>query len=198
MAEYTLTLTAAEIDIALNRVTNPDQAPLFNSEELVTSGGVKNYVDTQISVLNGIVTDLANEVDINTSSLLSSAVIVTTGNRATTLTVNVGTFLNRAIANPLATVDYITCALYVQTGNHDSLNVSSVSVKDNNAYGCVSAVSAKTAYYAQPYGQWQHYDNIMIPTMGFSSGNYTFRWSLVGTGDWYLRADITAYVGKPA
>jgi hypothetical protein len=61
MAEYTLTLTAAEIDIALNRVTNPDQAPLFNSEELVTSGGVKNYVDTQVSSIPAVAT-LTTEV----------------------------------------------------------------------------------------------------------------------------------------
>ena len=51
MADYTLTLTAAEIDIALNRVNNPDLAPLLNSGELVTSGGVKNYVDTQIGAI---------------------------------------------------------------------------------------------------------------------------------------------------
>jgi hypothetical protein len=70
MAEYTLTLTAAEIDIALNRVTNPDQAPLFNSEELVTSGGVKNYVDTQVSSFGPRISAIESELQ-NTSTGVS-------------------------------------------------------------------------------------------------------------------------------
>jgi hypothetical protein len=67
MAEYTLTLTAAEIDIALNRVNNPDLAPLLNSGELVTSGGVKNYVDTQVSALSNTVDTVFASTNVQTS-----------------------------------------------------------------------------------------------------------------------------------
>tara|TARA_R110000782_G_scaffold264641_1_gene357911 strand:- start:347 stop:946 length:600 start_codon:yes stop_codon:yes gene_type:complete len=199
MAEYTLTNSAAVVDASIQKVANATTTPLDGNPNMVTSGGVKAYVDTAVISLNTTVANLADIVTgFNTASILDSSVSVTSGNRGSSLSVNVGTFLNRSTADPLATVDYLTCALYGKTGNHDSLSVYSVSVKDNNAYGCVSAVSTKTAYYERPHGQWQLHDIIIIPTLGFSAGNYTFEWNVVGSEDWYIRADITAYIGKPA
>lgn len=49
MATYTLTNTAKEIDGAVQAVTNADTAPQSNSSNMVTSGGVKDYVDTKVS-----------------------------------------------------------------------------------------------------------------------------------------------------
>ena len=44
MSNYELALTAGEIDIALQKAHNPDTSPQAN-DNLVTSGGVKTYVD---------------------------------------------------------------------------------------------------------------------------------------------------------
>jgi hypothetical protein len=199
MGEYTLSNSAAVVDASIQKVAGATTTPIDGSPLMVTSGGVKAYVDTAVTSLNTTVANLADIVTgFNTSSILDSTVSVTSGNRASSLSVNVGTFLNRSTADSLATVDYLTCALYGMTGNHDELTINRVSVKDNNAYSCVSAVSAKKQKYTTPYGQWQLHDILIIPTLGFSAGNYTFEWDLSGNDDWYIRADITAYIGKPA
>ena len=51
MSNYELALTAGEIDIALQKAHNPDTSPQAN-DNLVTSGGVKTYVDGEVSTLN--------------------------------------------------------------------------------------------------------------------------------------------------
>lgn len=51
MSDYKLSLTASEIDIALEKAYNPDTAPLA-TDNLVTSGGVKTYVDNAIGALD--------------------------------------------------------------------------------------------------------------------------------------------------
>ena len=48
MAEYTLSNSAAIIDSAITRVASADDTPVANSQNMVTSAGVKTYVDTQI------------------------------------------------------------------------------------------------------------------------------------------------------
>lgn len=47
MSNYELALTAAEIDIALQKAHNPDTSPQATNN-LVTSGGVKTYVDNRL------------------------------------------------------------------------------------------------------------------------------------------------------
>ena len=49
MSEYTLSNSAAVIDAAISSVAGADNAPTANSQNMVTSGGVKNYVDTAIA-----------------------------------------------------------------------------------------------------------------------------------------------------
>jgi hypothetical protein len=51
MSNYELALTAGEIDIALQKANSPDTSPLATSN-LVTSGGVKTYVDSAIAALD--------------------------------------------------------------------------------------------------------------------------------------------------
>ena len=48
MSNYELALTAGEIDIALQKAHNPDTSPQ-TTDNLVTSGGVKTYVDNAIA-----------------------------------------------------------------------------------------------------------------------------------------------------
>lgn len=51
MSNYELALTASEIDIALQKANSPDTSPLATNN-LVTSGGVKTYVDNAIASLD--------------------------------------------------------------------------------------------------------------------------------------------------
>lgn len=51
MSNYELALTAAEIDVALQKANSPDTSPLATNN-LVTSGGVKTYVDNAIASLD--------------------------------------------------------------------------------------------------------------------------------------------------
>ena len=53
MSDYKLSLTASEIDIALEKAYNPDTAPLA-TDNLVTSGGVKTYVDNAIAAFSSV------------------------------------------------------------------------------------------------------------------------------------------------
>ena len=54
MSEYTLSNSAAVIDAAISSVAGADNTPTASSQNMVTSGGVKNYVDTAIA---GVDTD---------------------------------------------------------------------------------------------------------------------------------------------
>lgn len=48
MPEYTLSNPAAVIDAAISSVAGADNTPTASSQNMVTSGGVKNYVDNQL------------------------------------------------------------------------------------------------------------------------------------------------------
>ena len=49
MANFIINQTASEIQQILNKAETPDTQPTPNSQNLVESGGVKTYVDTQVS-----------------------------------------------------------------------------------------------------------------------------------------------------
>tara|TARA_R110000772_G_scaffold57632_3_gene130362 strand:- start:184 stop:792 length:609 start_codon:yes stop_codon:yes gene_type:complete len=53
MAEYTLTNSAAVVDASIQKVANATTTPTDGSPLMVTSGGVKNYVDTALGVFDG-------------------------------------------------------------------------------------------------------------------------------------------------
>lgn len=53
MSEYTLSNSAAVIDSAITRVASADTEPTANSQNMVTSGGVKAYVDGEVTALEG-------------------------------------------------------------------------------------------------------------------------------------------------
>jgi hypothetical protein len=52
MPDYPLSLTASEIDAALQKASNPDTEPQQN-DNLITSGGVKTYVDGAVGDFAG-------------------------------------------------------------------------------------------------------------------------------------------------
>jgi len=63
MPSYTLTNNASDIDSAISRVVAAETIPSTGSQNMVTSGGVKNYVDTEVSTVNsridGVDADIA-------------------------------------------------------------------------------------------------------------------------------------------
>jgi hypothetical protein len=73
MAEYTLTNTAAVVDASIQKVANADTTPTDSSPNMVTSGGVKAYVDTQDTALE-------------TQILANTAAIASSGPKTATLT----------------------------------------------------------------------------------------------------------------
>jgi len=62
MSTYTLNNSAGDIDSALQKVVSADTTPIDSSLNMVTSGGVKVYVDTEIQN-NPAVATLTTEVD---------------------------------------------------------------------------------------------------------------------------------------
>lgn len=62
MSSYTLSNNAADIDAAISSVVGADAAPIAGSQNMITSGGVKTYVDAEIGALDSRVTVLESEV----------------------------------------------------------------------------------------------------------------------------------------
>lgn len=56
MANFVINQTADKIQEILNKAETPDTTPTINSQNLVESGGVKSYVDTQVSAGASITT----------------------------------------------------------------------------------------------------------------------------------------------
>tara|TARA_R100001198_G_scaffold26783_2_gene14003 strand:+ start:2113 stop:2799 length:687 start_codon:yes stop_codon:yes gene_type:complete len=57
MANFIINQTASEIQQILNKADSPDTIPTPNSQNLVESGGVKTYVDSQVSAGASITTN---------------------------------------------------------------------------------------------------------------------------------------------
>jgi len=62
MPSYTLTNNASDIDSALSRVVAAETVPSTGSQNMVTSGGVKNYVDTEVDALDSRVTTAESDI----------------------------------------------------------------------------------------------------------------------------------------
>jgi len=60
MSEYTLSNSAAIIDSAITRVASADTEPTAGSENMVTSKGVKEYVDGGVTALEGKISGQSN------------------------------------------------------------------------------------------------------------------------------------------
>ena len=77
MAEYTLTNTAAVVDASIQKVANATTTPLDDNPNMVTSGGVKAYVDTQVSAINTITTaNVVQSVKTDTQTIQGATSLV--------------------------------------------------------------------------------------------------------------------------
>ena len=72
MSTFTLRNTAAEIDSAISRVASADTEPKSNSANMVTSGGVKQYVDAINVGANSFLAPLVARINaLSTPEILS-------------------------------------------------------------------------------------------------------------------------------
>ena len=82
MSSYTLSNNAADIDAAISSVVGADAAPIAGSQNMVTSGGVKTYVDGTVGAvgdfLGKTVTTEATGIENtdNDTSIPTSAAVV--------------------------------------------------------------------------------------------------------------------------
>ena len=88
MANYILDNTASDINAALGKVLSPDTSPTA-TDALVTSGGVKNYVDTGVSALDSRIDSI--------ESTLSTLDIVSISTASVT-SVSAGSFNNPTVS----------------------------------------------------------------------------------------------------
>jgi hypothetical protein len=84
MAEYTLTNSAAVVDASIQKVANADTTPTDGSPLMVTSGGVKSYVDTADTALETQI--LANTAAIAGSGVKTAKLTVTNGSSSSDYT----------------------------------------------------------------------------------------------------------------
>lgn len=68
MSEYTLSNPAAVIDSAITRVAAADSTPTNLSQNMVTSGGVKNYVDSALQTATLGVVNVSDEINLQGAS----------------------------------------------------------------------------------------------------------------------------------
>ena len=77
MGEYTLSNSAAVVDASIQKVAGADTTPRDISPLMVTSGGVKAYVDTQISAINTITTaNVVQSVKTDTQTIQGATSLV--------------------------------------------------------------------------------------------------------------------------
>lgn len=137
MSNYILNNTAEEIDIAIGRVANATTTPLDANSNMVTSGGVKAYVDTQVGVLNNSVDDriieLQTEFDtLNVVSISTAGVSSATNtNNVAFTTANFVTGVEDAAHNLERASTYI---MKTPTGGASMLSVN-ISWEDGDTGG---------------------------------------------------------------
>jgi len=200
MPSYTLTNNASDIDSAISRVVAAESTPTLNSQNMVTSGGVKSYVDTEVStVTSRIDTVEANAIgNPNIVTGLTSAVTSTGGNRVGDITLNIGSYLGRDTGDDLLQVDYVLVELWVKQGNNDSVSIRSVTLE---ASGAFAAVSYKNQSYTSQSldGTWILHEKLWVPTLGLSTGVFDVSFDAYDfNDDWYIRAKATHFLGVPA
>jgi hypothetical protein len=200
MPEYTLSNSAAVIDAAISSVVGADNTPTATSQNMVTSGGVKNYVDTKVDALDfridGVEANATGNPNIITG--LTSNVTSTGGNRVNNITLNLGGYIGRDTSDELSQVDYVLVELWVMQGNHDSVSIRRVTLKTN---GVVAAASSKDQSYTNQTldGTWILHDKLWVPTLGLSQGTFTVSFDTYAwNDDWYIRAKATHFLGAPA
>lgn len=128
MSEYTLSNSAAVIDSAITRVASADSEPTANSQNMVTSTGIKAYVDTEI-------TDIEAGFDTGYTDLTNSGTVSSAG----FLIIQVG-----GVANDFATVSVsvqIGSTYFSLSGHGVTIHLTSLPISKGDSYNVIASSS---------------------------------------------------------
>ena len=88
--------------------------------EMVTSGGVKTYLDSELATMGVRVGNLeANSGNTNVIAALTTPISVTGTNRVSTLNLDMGDYTSLALDVNLTQIDAFLVQFYMMTGNND-------------------------------------------------------------------------------
>jgi hypothetical protein len=128
MANFVINQTASEIQQILNKAESPDTTPTPNSQNLVESGGVKTYVDTQVAAGASITTAsfAPSALEDSTEGLTATDTAVPTS-KAVFDAVDAASSKIASLTGPAGTVTVGTDAVVPFTITSDPSNIVSVS-----------------------------------------------------------------------
>jgi len=136
MSSYTLSNNAADIDAAISSVVSADATPTDGSQNMVTSGGVKTYVDGTVGVFGGktITTEATgigntdNDTSIPTSAAVKDYVDTEISTSGKTIQTGWTTLLNsyENQINPAGYTRTNACFVYVEVENRNFTNQTAI------------------------------------------------------------------------
>jgi len=186
MSTFTLTNSAGDIDSALQKVVSATTTPTDLSPLMVTSGGVKAYVDTQDTALETSI--VAVEADV--AALQAT---VNSLNTFATLTLPTTSYSDSRVVTGWVESDpngYI---------NFNGTNTFSLNINNATKAGQYSATLVLTAFDAdggsdahslQFYKNGAIVNNMTIPLNNAQNSNGGFRtksWNIDNGDNWYVR-----------
>ena len=197
MSSYTLANTAAEIDSAITRVSSADAVPTANSQSMVTSGGVKTYLDSELATMGVRVGNLeANSGNTNVIAALTTPISVTGTNRVSTLNLDMGDYTSLALDVNLTQIDAFLVQFYMMTGNNDYVVLDQYRIEDNTIPGLEAERNMNEVTFYRPNGVWQVSEKLWMPTFRKASSTHTLTVNTTShNDDWYFRADVTHVSG---
>lgn len=135
---YTLNNTAQDIDSAITRVASADTEPVANSQNMVTSAGVKTYVDTQMS--KGLATGYTDAGTSGTATssgfIIASAKRNSTGNVSNSirLTITVGSTPFMVKDQTVYSGAQVSLTVPIAKGETYSVTVGSISTLESSKF----------------------------------------------------------------
>ena len=143
MSEYTLSNSAAVIDAAISSVAGADATPTDGSQNMVTSGGVKTYVDGAVGDFAGkSVTESTDTFTDSDSSIPTNAAVVDYVSAQTIVAVC------KAADGSLNLIANTPLNFSITYQNNNSVSISGSNV-----------VLAEGSYLVQLSGNFNEYDN---------------------------------------
>jgi len=175
MSEYTLSNSAAVIDAAISSVAGADATPTAGSQNMVTSGGVKTYVDGAVGVFAGktITTEATGiENTDNDTSIPTSAAVVDYVSSKVSLSAYGGSSVG-VVSRPLST-NQAPVPLTTTTLSGDiTTNGTSFTLSKSGLYLVVYSVDLSTNASFSGYATYFKFANIVTISSERNPTNYT-------------------------
>lgn len=143
MSNFVINQTASEIQQILNKADQPDTTPTLNSQNLVESGGVKTYIDTQLSAGAAITTSsfAASALNDTNTGISSLDTAVPTSGLVSSLysyDTNIDTLTNSSMSTSWTNV----------SAGENPTTVSVTNTNSNNITGSGTSITVAKGLYA--------------------------------------------------